>query len=114
MIKTRNDWRRRAQRTGDPWTRSEVGILDRIIKEKINMLREKHRNNTLRGLKTGSKAYWKLVKAIRGPPRGVPHLKLSGNLIMSSDDKANILADVFKAAHQQTATSQRTDEQTIL
>lgn len=98
----RNNLRRQWQRGRDPAIRFAVNELNKIIQNKIQLIKNANWSKYLSSLDTNCQNLWKTTKIIKNKVKFTPPFKLNGQTIVSDVEKANVLASCFNESHQLT------------
>lgn len=102
LIRLRNTRRRQHLRTRDPLLGAIVEQLNGIIRSKCAEHRYRNFGEMLKKLDPGSNQFWKISRCLRNHVKYNPPLKVNGEIIVSSNQKAEAFAASFAAAHINT------------
>jgi hypothetical protein len=102
MIKYRNCLRRRHQRTGDAIIKTEINRLTRNIRLLTSELINTKWNTKLESLRDASKPFFNLAKVIKKRKLNAPLIS-NGNILITDDEKAEKIAEVFHDSHKLTS-----------
>lgn len=102
LIQTRNTLKRRLQRNRNNNIQPQINLLNNMIHQRINLIRKEHWEKIISKLQTGSKSYWKIIKALKNTTRNIPNFKINNNIIANGKEKTELLADIFEKNHKAT------------
>lgn len=104
LIITKRIFRREWQRSRNPQHKTVVNLLQRIINEKINEIRNENWSRMLEKLPNddNKKSLWRLTKYLKNKTREIPPLSINGNMLLTNEEKSEALADKFEEFHQNT------------
>lgn len=100
IIKIKNVIKRKWHRTRDETIKAQFRLLERIIKERVNIIRNENWSHKLSTIKPNHTNIWKLSKFLKKHNNNIPTLKTDNGLIVTSEQKANIIADIFEKNHK--------------
>lgn len=113
LIVLRNTRRRQWQRSRLHYLKEIVNFLQKLIKKKIQILRNDRCSDYLESIQTSDdiNKIWKTSKILRSKNRGIPTLvqntnvngQLQRKLLISSKDKADLIALEFSKVHESAA-----------
>jgi hypothetical protein len=98
-IKFKNMLKRRWQRSRDARLKHEVNVLERIIKQRITILRNDNWSHKLSTIKKGDQNTWKTAKFLRKRKQFMPPLKVGDRILLTKLEKSNAIADSFESNH---------------
>lgn len=101
LISLRRFLRRRWYRTRNPLLKQEVNALTSQIRNGTQTLRNEDWSRRLQDLPTddNKKSLWKIEKFLKNRNRGVPGLKQGDSILLTSEEKAEALANKFSEFH---------------
>lgn len=99
-IKIKNAIKRNWQRTRNPQLKSEVNLRERVIKHKIDQLKNENWAHKLSSIKKGDNRTWKTAKFLRKRNQVMPPLKIPSHTLLTKEEKSNAIADEFEANHR--------------
>lgn len=102
LICLRNRRRRQWIRTRDPFYKAIVESLNNRIREECAQSRFQKFGDTLNTLELGGDKMWKITRALRKNCKYSPPLRNDGLLVASPQLKAEVLAENFSKAHNNT------------
>lgn len=107
LIKLRNRTRRHWQRRGLPILQAQLRMLNRRIKIVVAEEKEAHWSSLLKSFRNGSKSFWKLTKSLRGRNKNLTTpIVVNNNILVTSQEKVNAIANSFQDAHALTSNYQ--------
>lgn len=104
IIALRNSCRRQFQRTGNMEQKYQVIALNKLIKERMELIRNKNFERVLQNLDERSRPFWKLTKVLKNKPRPVPPLKVQNSLLITPDEKAEAIGEHLVRSHNLGST----------
>lgn len=105
LIRLRNRRRRQWIRSKDPFYKVIVEALNNRIREECAQSRFRKFGEVIANMHPGEDKMWKISRALRKNCKYTPPLRSDGQLVASPQRKADLLAENFAAAHNNTADS---------
>lgn len=106
LIRQRKIIQRKFHRCADLNRKHIYSVILRQLRKLINFHLDRDRNNKwsnfISTLPPGKKKFWKIAKAIKGKHTAVPQLTLNGSTLITPQEKADAIAEVFEKAHSTT------------
>lgn len=103
LIKMRNYFRRKYQRTSRFKYKKFKNILSGMINDKLTFIKNENWNVKLQSLKTQDNSLWRILKSCKRKKFIAPPFVLDDDsVIYNNKDKAQALAENFKSVHQQS------------
>lgn len=100
MIKRKRILRRRWQRNRDHQIKTEVNLLQKGIKEKIQELKNENWNKYLSTIKPSNQSIWGIARRRKKGHRAIPPLKENDKTLITNKEKASALSEYFRKAHE--------------
>ena len=100
LIKRKNAYRRRYQRTRECIYENAMNVLIKSINHKIYVWRNKVWSDKLASVKPGNKTLWKVVKKIKNKRRSIAPLLTNKGYVFKESDKVNALAENFEKIYK--------------
>lgn len=113
LIQARNSCRRQFQRSGDLNKKHQMYMLNRLIKDRLESLRNENFGRVLQGLDKRSKPFWKVCKVLKNKPKPVPPLKLDDKILVTSAEKLSAIGSHFVRSHNLGSTMSSPLEQEV-
>ncbi|KAG5669722.1 hypothetical protein PVAND_000017 [Polypedilum vanderplanki] len=98
-IKIKNSIKRAWQRSRDDRFKAQVRLMERIIKERVNIIRNDNWSHKLSTILPNHTNIWKVSKFLTKQNSKIPPLQTVDGLLLTSEQKANKIADVFQTNH---------------
>ncbi|KAG5670078.1 hypothetical protein PVAND_000363 [Polypedilum vanderplanki] len=98
-IKIKNTMKRRWQRSRDVTLKAQVRFLERLIKVRVNLVRNENWSHKLSTIKPNHTNVWKLTKFLKKRDSNIPPIKTADGILNTPEEKANKLAEVFESNH---------------
>lgn len=102
LITDRRGARREWYRTRNPLLKYEINALTSLIREGTQALRNENWSRRLQDLPTDDnrKSLWRIAKFLKNKNRGMPALKDGDSILLTSEEKAEALANKFSEFHE--------------
>jgi hypothetical protein len=100
IINYKNAVKRRWKRNRTVELKAEVNLLETHIKECTARIRNKNWNLKLESIRPSNQSVWKTARFLKKGPRQLPPLSDNGTIVITSIDKANLIADSFACNHE--------------
>lgn len=105
LITLRNRRRRQWIRTRDPFYKCIVESLNNRIRQECAQTRFQKFGSALSSMESSDNNMWKITRALRKTCKYSPPLRNDGTIVSSPQMKANLLAENFAKAHDNTLES---------
>ncbi|KAG5674048.1 hypothetical protein PVAND_004037 [Polypedilum vanderplanki] len=97
LIDERKSMKKRWQRSRDVTLKAQVRFLERLIKERVNLIRNESWSHKLSTIKPNHTNVWKLTKFLKKRDSNIPPIKTADGILNTPEEKANKLAEVFES-----------------
>jgi hypothetical protein len=98
LINIRKDLERRAKR--NPALRTLKNQYAKLVKSRINLLRNQRFSNTIEKLPTRSTPFWKLTKILKNKSVQIPPIRTGNTILLTDSEKAEAFASNFQKFHE--------------
>ena len=95
----RNVRRRQYQKSRDPAMKTIYQDLQKEMKRRFTILRNKFFSKMVVQIKPYAKPFWKLSKVLKKPQKPIPPLKDGDRILLTNQEKARQLARQFESVH---------------
>lgn len=110
IIKYKNLLRKRYQTIRNPQIKTEINRLTNHINKEINTLKTAKWEEVMNKISPKSpQSLWRIAKALKRKNNQniIPAMQSKNGLVLTSLDKANIIAECFRKTHMQNSTRQQ-------
>lgn len=104
LIRKRNSFKRKFQRTGRVPQKILASKLTKIIHARIDDLKNDKFSRDIERMDPRSRPFWKVAKILKSKPQQVPPLKLNDSLLITHEEKANAIGAHFVSSHNLGST----------
>ena len=108
-IAIKNRIRRQWQRTGNPRLKSMLNRMEKLIKKKINEIRNMNWSAKLAEIKPSNQSVWQTARMIKNSNKAIPPLKVDGKVLVTSSEKAETIGEQFHKNHQNPLADENPD-----
>lgn len=101
LIKIKNIFRKKSQKTGNKHYRQLYNRLNNLVKTEVTKTRNNIWNDFLKSIDPQNGNLWRVTKTFMKKTEKIPPLITNSTYSYSSKEKANTLADYFEKVHKQ-------------